>query len=99
MLAVPTTPVFTYYSDNVLQDDGGAPTIWPIVINEVVGIASLRFLVAARVGAVSIACINPLTGGNGRIVLVSFLSGVRREVDGIGLLKIVCGRSIDPVAF
>lgn len=46
---VPTPPVFAFFSDVILRDDGGAPDIWHIAIIEYVLIALLFFLATAHV--------------------------------------------------
>lgn len=50
MLMVATWPVLMYYSDIVLQDDGGAPAIWDITFTGDAEIALPRFSTAARHG-------------------------------------------------
>lgn len=94
----PDPPVFAYYSDVILQDDGGAPAIWHIVITEYVVSALLRLLTAACDVAVGVACIDPRTGGIGRGVLVPLASSVPCKVDYTSLLEILCGSVLDRVA-
>lgn len=75
---VSTPPVFAYYSDVVLKNEGGAPAIYRIAIIVNVEVALLCFLPAARDGAGGVASIDPWMGRNGRGLLDSFSSGPHR---------------------
>lgn len=55
-------------------------------MTEYESIALLHFLAAARDLAVVVAYIDPWNGGPVQTVLVPLSSGVRREIDDIGLL-------------
>lgn len=72
--------------------------IWHVALTKYVEIALLCFLGSGRDGAVDVACIDSLTGGIGRGVLVLLPSGLRRHVDDISLRKIIGGSDFDPVA-
>lgn len=90
--------VFAFYSDVIFWNDGGAPAIWHVTITEYVVIALLRFLTDARDGEAGFTCVDSGMDGNGRGVLVPRPSGVRREVNDIGLLEIIRDSGFDPVA-
>lgn len=58
VLTVPTRRFFVYFSDAILRNDSGAPAVWSIAITEYMVASLLRFLAAADVRVVSIACID-----------------------------------------
>lgn len=91
-------PISPCYSDVLPRHDGGVWGTWYISITEYMVIFLLAIPVAARVGAVGVACIDPWMINSDLDVLIPFPTDVFFEVDDIGLLEIVRGNSLDRVS-
>lgn len=68
-------------------DDSKERVIWHIAITRYVVFAVIRFLAAARSGAVGVACLYPWMVGSGCGVLVPLPAAFCREVGDIGFLQ------------
>lgn len=99
MFTVSNPPGFAKYSDVVLQDNGGAPSIWHISITEYFVFASICVLAAACVATFGVACFASWIRANERGMFVLLPSGVRCKLDDIGFLKILHGSGLDPVTY